>query len=301
MIETLKFPLLTPEFKDELDSIPSTLTDELPLGVYYNGVMHKKFRLVDTLSVAALSHIHNKTMLQNNPAKWFLNTVSYLIDSIENVPVFSEFQASNFKNVPKICLEMSNLDALYVIIYAHNEFYGSEVLYNEYACPNCKHRDTYPLYVDKFYVDRRDVQLPIEVKLIKPISGFRVQQAGGDIVPPDMVFDRVFLYPITLKTSLKHKDLYRGADGNNEAYNIALRVDTMTLGTADGFVADEKMMFFMRNELWQKLSEKDKLRIRRESEDSFPRIYPIMRADCANCGSRVLVSLNFFSLIPETV
>ncbi len=297
---TLNFPLITPEFIQELKEKPSTLTDELPLGVYMDGRLYKKFQIVDSLSVAALTHIHNKTMLQNNPARWFALTVSYLLDNVEGIPIYKEFLANNYKIIPNIVLHFSNFDALYVIIYAHNEFFGSEVTFNEYTCVRCKHVDTYTLYVDKFYVDRREVQFPIEIQLEKPIGNFRMQSSGSDIIPPGIEFDRVYITPPNLKTSIKHKDLYKASSDNNEAYNLAIRLDHMTIGNSEGLVLDEKAMFFIRNELWNKISPKDQLRIHRTFED-LPKLYPIMRADCANCGSRVLVSLNFFSLIPQTV
>lgn len=103
-----------------------------------------------------------------------------------------------------------------------------------------------------------------------------------------------------LRTAIKHKDLYKPNSDSQEEYNLAVRMDHVVLGNSDGYILDERMMFFVRNEIWKKLSEKDKLKIHRAFED-VPRIYPVMRADCANCGSRVLVSLNFFSLLPETI
>lgn len=108
----------------------------LPFGVKENGKTLKNFAL-RKLTAGEFKAINRKNYRENSPFAWLASTISYLVDEIDGIPVFSAFKVENFKKVPSVVKNMTMYDAFYVLYSGHYYNFDDKIKNFAFKCPTC--------------------------------------------------------------------------------------------------------------------------------------------------------------------
>ena len=299
---TKNIPYYSPDAEEDFLALPTTLTNELVSHITYNGVTYTHVNIVESLTVEAKLHLHNKKLAENNAPKWLMNAVCFFVDSFENpetgdkIKVFEEYAPKGEKKriVPKVVSELVVQNATYLLVYGHYMIYGIEKTeINEGKCTNCGHTDAYTLYIDRFYTKREQMPLPVVFKLSNPI----VFDLPKHPALEGYTFDTINFTPTSLATAVKHQDKFER--NNPYAFNIATTVDHIELVDSDkNYVLSAAGKRLIETVLWEKIADRDKQKLDNAFND-LPQMFPSLQEDCTKCGERIYVSLNPLALTPR--
>lgn len=270
--------------------------NRLPVGVLttekaiLRDVQFRKLSRVD------LKKIWDKKFSQNHPMQWIARVMSLVVESIDNEPVYSEFEASGFRDIPKIVKEIPMSDTSYIMILGHVHNFGWEIEKVRTQCIDeiCERKQSIPVVsLKKMMVEyAEEDHHSIEVQLV---DGLQVPDVDHN--EKKIPHTRMTMRIPVVGDALKYENYFRSneqGDFYERVYGDCLEELIQT----DGNSLEEARLAAQAPGLIKTMSARDSA-IMEGALNKVPALLMLIQESCAFCSEDLPVFIQQGFLFPR--
>jgi hypothetical protein len=275
----------------------------LPIPVNYQDKTFRRFSL-RRINVGDLKRINDPTVRGNKPFTWIANTLSIILDSIDDEKINSYYEAQlrigSSTVWHPLLMTLPASDALYILIAGHWAAYKSPLIQNlESRCGGCGNKYTYS-------IDLSNVEFPQDWKedldnvlyTVQLPDGFVHNSPNRDLGIEGTVWN-TYVFRIPRLGDLLHSENRLGLTANSDFIEYLLFRTLEDVRSKDTFLSmGREIINSFNTRLITELSPPDLIAINKFYSSKIPDVHCRQIVNCKKCGNEMEVDLDTNFLFP---